>query len=307
MFYWIGLVAAIYGIATVVRQLFLIFEMAYFPAPFDLERYGEWVMITGCTDGIGKQYAVQLAAAGARKFILIGRNEQKLKDTIEAIEFFGRTAGDGAKFEFETRLIDFATFDSYHTMADLIDSKEIGVFINSVGVSFPLPQHLHEVETKYPGLLWQHINVNLKSATQLTSLLLPQMIKRKAGLIIYLSSGSSTQPTPMQSSYAGGKKLLDKLALDLQLEYPQLTFQSIKPYYVATKMTQNKLNWTHATIMIPSAVEYVRQAIGTIGRHVSTHAYAPHVVQSWVLRLLPESLLGPNVLKVMYKQRAGEF
>ena len=99
------------------------------------------------------------------------------------------------------------------------------MFINSVGVSFPLPQHLHEVEAKYPGLLWQHINVNLKSATQLTKLLLPQMIKRKAGLVIYLSSGSSTQPTPMQSSYAGGKKLLDKLALDLQLEYPDVTFQ----------------------------------------------------------------------------------
>ena len=49
----------------------------------------------------------------------------------------------------------------------------------------------------------QHINVNLKSATQLTSMILPQMNKRKKGLIIYLSSGSSTQPTPMQSSYAG--------------------------------------------------------------------------------------------------------
>ena len=57
--------------------------------------------------------------------------------------------------------------------------------------------------------------------------------------------------------------------------------------------------------MIPSSIEYVRQAIGTIGRHVSTHAYAPHVIQSWALRLAPESLLGPNVLKIMYKQRDG--
>ena len=57
--------------------------------------------------------------------------------------------------------------------------------------------------------------------------------------------------------------------------------------------------------MIPSSVEYVRQAIGTIGRHVSTHAYAPHVIQSWALKFAPEFLLGPSVLKVMYKQRDG--
>ena len=58
--------------------------------------------------------------------------------------------------------------------------------------------------------------------------------------------------------------------------------------------------------MIPSSVEYVRQALGTIGRHVSTHAYAPHVVQSWALKWAPEFLLGPTVLKVMYRQRDGK-
>ena len=91
-------------------------------------------------------------------------------------------------------------------------------------------------------------------------------------------------------------------------------------------MTQNKLRWTKgygsasgffsniflflnrkkATTMIPSSVEYVRQAIGTIGRHVSTHGYAPHVVQSWALKWAPEFLLGPTVLKVMYRQRDGK-
>ena len=56
------------------------------------------------------------------------------------------------------------------------------------------------------------------------------MVKRRRGLVVYVSSGSSTQPTPMQSSYAAGKKLLDKLALDMNIEYKEhnIDFQSIK-------------------------------------------------------------------------------
>ena len=51
------------------------------------------------------------------------------------------------------------------------------------------------------------------------------MNDRQRGLVIYISSGSSTQPTPMQSSYAGGKRLLDIFAQNLQQEYPKITFQ----------------------------------------------------------------------------------
>ena len=157
--------------------------------------------------------------------------------------------------------------------------------------------------------------------------------------------------------FLGGKKLLDKLAMDLQLEYPEITFQAHSPEIIfgtiwkvfldfyssqsnrtmwrrkwhrtsydgpkamVRQLDFPKLFWSFienfwisiffmnrkkATTMIPSSVEYVRQAIGTIGRHVSTHAYAPHVVQSWALKWAPEFLLGPTVLKVMYRQRDGK-
>ena len=64
------------------------------------------------------------------------------------------------------------------------------------------------------------------------------MVKRRRGLVVYVSSGSSTQPTPMQSSYAAGKKLLDKLALDMNIEYKEhnIDFQSIKVLSFPMKM-----------------------------------------------------------------------
>lgn len=41
------------------------------------------LVVTGCTDGIGRAYTEELAAKrGVRKFYLIGRNKKKLK-TVE--------------------------------------------------------------------------------------------------------------------------------------------------------------------------------------------------------------------------------
>ena len=54
MFYYVGLIFALYAAQTIIKQLFIIFEMAFNPAPFDMKNYkAEWALITGCTDGIG--------------------------------------------------------------------------------------------------------------------------------------------------------------------------------------------------------------------------------------------------------------
>ena len=44
------------------------------------ERYGEWAIVTGCTQGIGKCYAEELAQRG-KNVVLISRTQSKL-DTL---------------------------------------------------------------------------------------------------------------------------------------------------------------------------------------------------------------------------------
>ena len=66
------------------------------------------------------------------------------------------------------------------------------------------------------------------------------MNDRQRGLVIYISSGSSTQPTPMCSSYAAGKRLLDNLAQNLQKEYPKITFQEQAPFFLGQYSFQKK-------------------------------------------------------------------
>ena len=43
-----------------------------------VEKYGEWAVITGCTQGIGKCYAEELARK-RMNIVLISRNQSKLK------------------------------------------------------------------------------------------------------------------------------------------------------------------------------------------------------------------------------------
>lgn len=64
------------------------------------QRYGDWAVVTGCTDGIGKGYANELAHQGLN-VVLISRTESKLKQLQREIE---------GKFSVRTKYIvaDFA-------------------------------------------------------------------------------------------------------------------------------------------------------------------------------------------------------
>ncbi|XP_020629979.1 very-long-chain 3-oxoacyl-CoA reductase-B-like [Orbicella faveolata] len=44
----------------------------------NLKKLGEWAVITGCTDGIGKAYTNELARQGL-KLVLISRTKEKLE------------------------------------------------------------------------------------------------------------------------------------------------------------------------------------------------------------------------------------
>ena len=59
-----------------------------FPKIFSIDykqKYGEWAVITGCTQGIGKCYAEELAQKGMN-IVLISRTQQKLEEVAMELE-----------------------------------------------------------------------------------------------------------------------------------------------------------------------------------------------------------------------------
>jgi 17beta-estradiol 17-dehydrogenase / very-long-chain 3-oxoacyl-CoA reductase len=51
----------------------------------DLKKYGDWAIVTGCTDGIGKAYSQKLAEKGLN-LILLSRSLDKLNDLSKELE-----------------------------------------------------------------------------------------------------------------------------------------------------------------------------------------------------------------------------
>ena len=70
----------LYRIAMTIQQI-------KFGTKVTVERYGpkgSWAVVTGCTDGIGKAFALELASRGFN-LVLISRNIDKLNATSKEV------------------------------------------------------------------------------------------------------------------------------------------------------------------------------------------------------------------------------
>ena len=83
-FYYFGLSVSSF---FVIKYLFKIANnlFTFTFGGIDMKKYGDWAIITGCTDGIGKAYAEKLAEKGLN-LILLSRSLSKLNDLSENLK-----------------------------------------------------------------------------------------------------------------------------------------------------------------------------------------------------------------------------
>jgi 17beta-estradiol 17-dehydrogenase / very-long-chain 3-oxoacyl-CoA reductase len=85
------------------------------PVKLDIKKFGEWALVTGSTDGIGKAYAIELAKRGLN-VILISRTKEKLEQVANEIQ------SKYSNVQVKTIAIDF--------------TSEIRILEKSISVSF---------------------------------------------------------------------------------------------------------------------------------------------------------------------------
>ena len=88
-FYLIGVV---YVIVVVIRLVIKSLDVIYgfllpklFPPSNFVKKYGEWAIVTGCTQGIGRYYVQELAKKGMN-IVLVSRNESKLEEFARTVK-----------------------------------------------------------------------------------------------------------------------------------------------------------------------------------------------------------------------------
>ncbi|XP_065584269.1 very-long-chain 3-oxoacyl-CoA reductase-B-like, partial [Artemia franciscana] len=137
---------------------------------------GEWAVVTGATDGIGKAYAEECARHGINT-VLISRSLNKLQNVALEIE---------SRYDVKTKTIDVDFTNGpeiFEKIAKNIEGLDIGILINNVGMSYSYPEFLDQVEDSV-GFAMRLVNCNCISVVRMSIMVLPQMVQKRKGLII---------------------------------------------------------------------------------------------------------------------------
>jgi 17beta-estradiol 17-dehydrogenase / very-long-chain 3-oxoacyl-CoA reductase len=221
--------------------------------------------------------------------ILVSRTLTKLQTVAKEIE---------EAFNVDTAVIvvDF-TFgpEIYDKIKREIAGKEIGVLVNNVGI---LAEKSYPDFLSYPDLdnyIRNVIRCNMTSMPMMCSLILPQMVQRKKGIVINIASITALVSRPGWSIYSASKAFVHKFSKELNIEYRRqgIIIQTVLPGSVATNLIKLKTG----AFDFPSAADFVAGAIRTVGFADETTGYWVHSVQV-VLLNVATFLLPSSVFKV---------
>jgi 17beta-estradiol 17-dehydrogenase / very-long-chain 3-oxoacyl-CoA reductase len=144
-----------------------------------------FAVITGASDGIGKEFALQLAKIGYN-VVILSRSKTKLEQVATQVESFGVKA-IVYPFDFST-----ANEKDYEQLKKKLDSLQIEVLINNVGISHDFPVSFLD---ENPVTVDRILKVNIHSLLQVTRIVLGQMVQRKKGLVLNIGSMSGKVPS----------------------------------------------------------------------------------------------------------------
>src|SRR5258708_568682 len=184
-------------------------------------------VVTGASQGIGRDTAHALAEAGA-KVAVAARNEEKLAELVQEI-----TAKGGEALAVK---MDVADIDQIKSGFKSILEKfgKIDILVNNAAITRDgLAMRMKPDD-------WEAvIRTNLTGAHLCIQQVLPLMMKARAGRIINISSVVSQSGNAGQANYVASKAGLIGLtkAIAIEIAPPNITLNTVPPGFVDSPMT----------------------------------------------------------------------
>ena len=161
-----------------------------------IDHSGKVALVTGAGAGIGREIARWMARSGAA----VAVNDIRTEQAEETVALVAEEAGTAKAFAADLR--DDAAIEQL--VADVVAwGGSLDIAVNNVGMmAGRSPTRFVDMD----GAFWRDLvdqNLVLTALCARAEALV--MIEQGSGVIINVSSGETTRPSPMMSSYAGGQ------------------------------------------------------------------------------------------------------
>lgn len=154
-------------------------------------KYGPWALVAGASEGLGAAFAEELAKLGLN-LILLARRQDKLDELSKRLY-------DLYQIEILTHSIDLSDFQK---TKQLILDMDMDINLLVYNAAYAPIGYLENISEED---LSQIVKVNINTPLLLTKLLSTNMIKKRRGGIILMSSLSGNQGSPKIATYAASK------------------------------------------------------------------------------------------------------
>ena len=195
--------------------------------PYNLE--SKVVLVTGASQGLGKQFAELLCAKGARVAVA-ARQVAKITSLKEELEAKG-----GIAYAVEMDVLDK---QSINDCVEVVEHElgSIDVLVNNAGIAIN-KFFLDVTEEEYDSVL----GTNLKGCFFCAQAVAKKMANRKSGSIINISSVLGTRPIGTLTTYCASKAGLNQLTATMALELARsgVRVNAIAPGYIETPMNSD--------------------------------------------------------------------
>jgi uncharacterized protein len=161
-------------------------------------QYGSTALVTGASSGIGKSFAVQLAAMGMN-LVLVARRLNRLDSLAAQLR---------AEYRVQVTVcqIDLSEHDAVHRIMGLTGALDVGLIVSNAGYGLKGDHSAHD-----PRALAAMLQVNCNVPMQLTNGFMPRLRQRGKGGIILVSSVEALIGCPYSAAYSASKAFVKSL------------------------------------------------------------------------------------------------
>lgn len=194
----------------------------------NLDLQGRAAVVTGASSGIGRAVAEALAEAGAN-VVLVGRDEDRLREALEAVRARGVEAASVA--------VELTADAAPRTIVDAAVARfgRLDVLVNGAGIFEPRP-----FEAQPMASFDRQMAVNVRAPFALSQAALPHL--RPGGCIVNISSIAGYSGFPQSAAYCASKGAIELMtkALAAELGPMGVRVNCVAPGNIRTAMNRHQ-------------------------------------------------------------------